>query len=97
MGERKKSFMQKARRQSKIIKNMFGGGGGADAGAVNEALPDTKEEEEEEEGGRGRGSTTMSMSTHIMGDVLSRHREGWMNKKGGSRRNWKRRWFVLQV
>ena len=38
-----------------------------------------------------------SFGGNSMGDVLSRHREGWMNKKGGSRRNWKRRWFVLQV
>jgi hypothetical protein len=24
-------------------------------------------------------------------------KEGWLNKKGGARRNWKKRWFVLQV
>eukprot|EP00935_MAST-01C_sp_MAST-1C-sp1_P002026 g2026.t1 len=24
-------------------------------------------------------------------------KEGWLNKKGGSRRNWKKRWFVLHV
>jgi phosphatidylinositol-3,4,5-trisphosphate 3-phosphatase/dual-specificity protein phosphatase PTEN len=97
---RKQSFLQKARRQSKIIKSMFGAGGGGNDGAGLDTLPDMKEEEDEgeDEDHRERGSTNMSsMGQHMMGDVLSRHREGWMNKKGGSRRNWKRRWFVLQV
>ena len=44
-------------------------------------------------------SNPAQSSTNFEGnaDKVRTVKEGWLNKKGGSRRNWKKRWFMLQV
>jgi phosphatidylinositol-3,4,5-trisphosphate 3-phosphatase/dual-specificity protein phosphatase PTEN len=67
-----------------------GGGGGAGAGASPAGVM---------AGGGGGGGGSASQSgggPSEKSETVTVVYEGWLNKKGSSRRNWKKRWFMLQ-